>query len=363
MRILFAGEAAKGHLYPIIAVYEELKTKLSEKKVEAMLISDNMEFVEELFEGAVMPFKIINAPESHKFDFMDVLRFPKGFFQAMKYVYDYMPDLIFAKGGYVSLPVVMYGWLFKIPVIIHESDIDPTSLDKFMYHFANKVALSFEDTKKYYNLHKAILTGNPIRASITKGNKEKALQEFEMHEKKPIIFIMAGSEGAGMMNNVVMEILPALLEKYQIIHQCGFRGYKHVKEAVQKMNISNLSDYHLFPFFKEKAADAYAACDIVISRAGANTVSEIMAVGKPSILISVSSNVTDKQNKNAYYYSEAGAAILLNEKNLKPHMILNSIKEIFHDSLKVMEMRRVAKSISQPDAAKKVVEEILKIAD
>ncbi len=342
MRILFVGEAAKGHLYPIIAVYEELVNELSKnsKKLEAMLISDNKEFAEELFEGAVMPFEIINAPESHKFDFMDVLRFPKGFLQAIKLVYKYMPDLIFSKGSYVSLPVVAVGWLFRIPVIIHESDIDPSFLDKFMYRFARKVLISFEETKKYCNISKAIFTGNPIRTSIIQGSKERALKEFEMREQKQIIFIMAGSEGVESINNVVLEILPDLLKKYQIIHQCGFEGYEHMKMAVQKMNISSLNDYHLFPFFKEKAADAYAVCDLVISRAGANTVSEIMAVGKPSILISISSNVTDKQNNNAYYYSEAGATILINEKNLKPHLVLDAINEIFHDSLKVMEMKR-----------------------
>jgi len=173
---------------------------------------------------------------------------------------------------------------------------------------------------------------------------------------------MGGSEGAEEINRLIIEVLPELLKDYQIIHQCGVGNYDEVRSIVEKMNIFNLSDYHLFPFFKKRIADAYAACDLITSRAGANTVSEIMAVGKPSVLIPLASAVSDKQKMNAFHYSEAGAAVLLGEKNLKPHLLLNVINDIFKNHLKVIEMQRAAKQLANPLAARKIAEEIIKTA-
>jgi len=369
MRILFTGESLKGYLYPIIAVHEELKKSVNESKIkslEVMLISSKSHFLEEMLEGTEIPYKVIQSAEQRNsfspLIFVDFFKFIIGFFQSISYVFNYMPDVIFSKGGHVSLPVVIVGWIFRIPIIIHESDAIASPKDKFMFRFAKKVAVSFKDSKEIYISPKVFFSGNPIISFITQGSKEESMKRFVLGEEKPVIFIMAGSKGAEEINSLVLEILPELLKDYQIIHQCGIVNYEKVKSIIEKMNIPNLNDYHLFPFFRERAGDAYAACDLVISRAGANTVAEIMSVGKPSILIPLASAVSDKQKKNAFHYSKSGATILLSEKNLKPHLLLNVVREIFQNRLKTIEMQRAARQLAQPEATKKIVAEIIKVA-
>jgi len=370
MRILFTGESLKGYLYPIMAVYEELK-KLADdpesklKSLEVLLISSESHFLREMLEGTDIPYKVIQAAKQRNsfspLFFVDFFKFIIGFFQTLIYVFDYMPDVIFSKGGKVSLSVIIVSWIFRIPIIIHESDAVASRSDKFMFRFAKKIAVSFKNSKEVYVSPKVFFSGNPIMSFITQGNKEKSLKNFALINEKPVIFIMAGSRGAEAINNLVLEILPDLLKDYQIIHQCGIVNYDQVKSAVEKMNVSNLNNYHLFPFFKKRAADAYAVCDLVVSRAGANTVAEIMAVGKPSILIPLASAISDKQKKNAFYYSESGAAILLGEKNLKPHLLLNIIRDIFKSHLKIIEMQRAAKQLAQPEATRKIADEIIRV--
>ncbi len=260
------------------------------------------------------------------------------------------------------MPIILAGWIFRIPIVIHESDSIPSKTDRIMFRFANRVAISFDESREFYNSSKVFFTGNPVRNFIAQSDKEKALKNFSLNEEKPVVLIMGGSEGSREINKLVMEILPELLKNYQIIHQCGISNYEEVRSTVEKMNIYNLGNYHLFPFFKKRIADAYAACDLIVSRAGANTVSEIMAVGKPSVLIPLSSAISDKQRMNAFHYSEAGAAVLLGEKNLKPHLLLNVINEIFKNNLKIIEMRRAARQVAHPSAAEKVAREVIKIA-
>lgn len=360
MRVLFVGESAAGHLSPIIAVYEEIKKIVFGQEAEHlkfMLITTESHFLKEIFEETGIPYKIIKAPKG----IMSGLYGLASFLQTIYYVFDFMPDVIFSKGGRVSLPVLISGWIFRIPIIIHESDAVVRPMDEFMFRFARKVAISFESTKEVYGSPKAFFTGNPVRDFISRGSKEKAIADFILKNDKPVILIMGGSEGAEEINNLVLEIIPDLLKKYQIIHQCGIGNYDKIKSAMESMNISNLNDYHLFPFFKKRIADAYAACDLIISRAGANTVSEIMAVAKPSILIPLASAVSDKQTKNAHYYSQAGAAILVSEKNLKPHLFLAIIEDLLKSDLKIMEMKKAARTLARPEAARKIAEETIKL--
>ncbi|MCK5413310.1 MAG: UDP-N-acetylglucosamine--N-acetylmuramyl-(pentapeptide) pyrophosphoryl-undecaprenol N-acetylglucosamine transferase [Candidatus Pacebacteria bacterium] len=369
MRILLVGESAAGHLAPIIAVYEEVNKKKKElnlKSLEFMLISSESHFLKEMLAGVDLPYQIIKSAKSKSasslqpiFNFFNVI---VGFFQSLVLIFDYMPDVVFSKGGKVSLPVVVISWIFRIPVIIHESDSVASPVDRFMFKFAKKVAVSFKDSENIYKSPKVFFSGNPVRSFITGADRERAIDDFALDREKPTVLIMGGSEGAREINNLVIEILPELLEDYQIIHQCGVGNYNDMKSIIENMNIPNLNNYHLFPFFKKRIADAYVACDIVVSRAGANTVSEILSVDKPSILIPLASAVSDKQQKNAFHYSQSGAAVLLSEKNLKPHLLLNVINEIFQSHLKIMEMQRAARQLAQPEAAKKIAEQIIDIA-
>lgn len=362
MRILLAGESTAGNLAPIVSVYEALKTKTKEENihetVEFMLISTESDFLRAFVQNTDISFKILNpGQENVKTSLFTSL---KNFSRIMIDVFNYMPDVIFLKGGFVSLPVAMVGKLFSIPVIMHESDTTPSEIDTFISRFAKRVAISFELTKDLYPAKKVFFSGNPVSPSVAIADYEESKQKFSIEGDKPVIFIMGGSSGAHEINELIMQILPDLLAKYEIIHQCGLADYETIQTRLQQMNIPLLEDYHLFPFMQQSLANAYAACDLVVSRAGANTVAEIMLVGKPSILIPMPDSESDNQNRNAFFYSEAGAAILVNEKNLKPHLFLDIVNNVFKDKLKIMEMMREARKLAHPEAAAVVADEIIK---
>ena len=368
MRILLTGGGTMGHLTPMVAVIESIRKIADEyfnEPVEFMLISSDNEFIDAVIKETQIPYKIIITGKLRRYgsiqNFIDIFRIPIGFIQSLYYVFFYMPDVIFSKGGSVSLPVVLAGWIFRIPIVIHESDAVAGLSNRIMSRFAKKIGVSFEEAEKYFNPKKIVFTGNPIRGLITRGDIEKARKIFSLGEDKPVILIMGGSQGSRNINNLILKILPDLLKKYQIVHQCGINNYEEIKKKIEKVNIPNLNNYHLFPFFEESIADAYAVADLIVSRAGANTIAEIMAVGKPSILIPLASAASDHQTKNAFIIAKTGAAVLLSENNLTSRLLLNDINNLFNNHLKIMEMTRAARQQSHPEAARKIAEEIIKL--
>ncbi len=357
-----------GHLTPMVAVIEAVK-KLSDEYLNApaefMLISSDSKFIDAIIRETEVPHKIIITGKLRRYgsvhNFIDIFKIPIGFIQSLYHIFFYMPDVIFSKGGSVSFPVVLAGWIFHIPVIIHESDAVAGLSNKIMSKLAKKIAISFKEAEEYFSPKKVVFTGNPIRELITKGSIEKAKKNFSLTKDKSVILIMGGSQGSRNINNLILEILPDLLKKYQIVHQCGMNNYEEIREKIEKTNIFNLEDYHPFPFFEENIADAYAVADLIVSRAGANTIAEIIAVGKPSILIPLSTAASDHQTKNAFIIAKTGAAVLLSENNLTAHLLLNDINNLFRNHLKMMEMARAARQQAHPLASKKIAEEIIKL--
>jgi len=361
---MIAGESTAGHLAPIIAVYDSLKNKLgggaSSGRAEFMLISTESDFLKAFVNDTDIKHKSLKiGGKKGKLGFIAAMA---NFCKVVYWVFDYMPDVIFVKGDYISFPVAFAGKLFRVPVLMHESDSVPSKANRLVSRFSKRIAVSFKQTEAAYPSEKVFFSGNPVSDFVIKASREESRKKFMIDGDKPVLFIMGGSRGAREINNLIIELLPELLQKYEIIHQCGIGDYEKIRSKVAQMNIAFLDDYHLFPFLKQSLANAYAACDLVVSRAGANTVAEIMLVGKPSILVPLSTAESDRQTQNAFYYSEAGAAMLLNEKNLKPHLFMNAIDNIFGDRLKVMEMMRMARQLAIPDAADKVADEIMKIA-
>jgi UDP-N-acetylglucosamine--N-acetylmuramyl-(pentapeptide) pyrophosphoryl-undecaprenol N-acetylglucosamine transferase len=362
MRILLAGESTAGQLSPLVVVYNSLKEKTKEfslsDPVEFMLISTESDFLKAFVQNTDIKYEALE--ENKENQKTNLLTSVKIFFKILYSVFDYMPDVIFVKGGFVSLPVAIAGRILNIPVVMHESDAQPKDIDKFIARFAKRIAVSFKSTEQLYDPAKVFFSGNPINKEVANADREESRKKFLIGGDKPVLFIMSGSKGAKILNDMILETLPELLAKYEIIHQCGIGDFEEIRKRVQKMNVHYLDDYHLFPFLKQTLANAYAACDLVVSRAGANTVAEIMLVGKPSILIPLSSE-SDNQNKNAFFYAETGAAVMINEKNLKPHLFMETVNSIFGSKLKVMEMIRTARTLAHPEAADVVADEIIKL--
>jgi UDP-N-acetylglucosamine--N-acetylmuramyl-(pentapeptide) pyrophosphoryl-undecaprenol N-acetylglucosamine transferase len=226
--------------------------------------------------------------------------------------------------------------------------------------FASKILISFSATEKYFDKNKAILTGNPIRSDITKGSAKNALKFFKLSSDLPTILIFGGSQGARKINEMVLEILPDLIEKCQVIHQCGDNNYDEIKNKISKLNLKYLERYHVYPFIREEMKDAYAIADIVISRSGANSLAEIVALNKPNILIPLSTSANDHQSENANFFAEKNASLIIDETVNNSQDLTDAIFKLLSDkNLQIQMKKNLSKIASPQNASRKIAEEIL----
>ena len=294
---------------------------------------------------------------------MDILfKIPIGTLQAIIYIFFLNPSIIFSKGGYGSLPCAIAGWMLITPIFLHESDTVPGFANKFASRLAAEIFVSFPIKKvPYFPAHKMILVGNPIRKEIMEGSAEEAKILFRLSGAKPVILILGGSQGASRINNVVLNILPELLSNFEIIHQTGKKNFQEVKtESKVVINKELEKYYHPCPFLKEvDIKHAYRACDLIVSRAGAGSIFEIAACGKPSILIPLKESAQNHQVKNAYAFAENETSLVLEETNLTPHFFFGKIKNLLSNPAKLEKMKKGAKEFSKPRAARIIAEYIL----
>ncbi len=369
MKILFTGGGSGGHVLPIIAITREIRKFSIQKELEFFYAGPKNGFGSLLLSQEDIKIKNVTSGKIRRYvdkkslfqNFIDIaFKIPFGIMQSFFYIFFLAPDLIFSKGGFGSVPVVITGWLLGVPVFIHESDSIPGLANKFLARFSSKILTSFPRTTEF-DEEKMILIGNPIRREILGGSKEKAIEIFKLTEKKPVILVLGGSQGAERINNLFLEILPKIIQEFEIIHQCGENNFERVNNESKVMIKEFLHKYyHPFPFLKEEELkNAYAACDIVISRAGAGSIFEIAAVGKPSILIPLPESAQNHQINNAYIYAKSGAAIVLESANFTPHFFFEQLKILFTNPGKLKEMGESTKKFAKPSAAKDVARYIL----
>lgn len=362
MKILFTGGGTAGHILPIVAVCREIRRIYEKKNLQFFYLGPRDDFGQILLSQEEIKVKSVLAGKIRRYldwkaffqNLIDVLfKIPIGIFQAFIYIFFLSPDLIFSKGGFGSIPTVISGWLLRVPIFLHESDISPGLANRFLSKFALEVFVSFPRTE-YFSSKKMILAGNPVRREILEGSKEEARRLFKLSYKKPVILILGGSQGAQRINDKILEILVELLKNFEIIHQCGEKNFKEVK-AESKATVAEklLSFYHLFPFLKEwELKQAYAAADLIVSRAGSGSIFEIAATGKPSILIPLAEAAQKHQTKNAYTYAENKATVVLEEINFTPHFFLGKLKYLFSQKEELARMQKAAREFSKPLAAK-----------
>jgi len=370
MKILLTGGGTGGHIFPLISVVREvLRLYPNNQKIKffylgppnglhSILLSHEGIRVNWVLSGKIRRY--IN-PLSILQNILDIfIKIPIGFIQAFLHIFFIAPDVIFSKGGYGSFAVVICGWFLRIPIFLHESDITPGIANKILSHFARKVFVSFPDTE-YFPYEKMILVGNPIRKELLSGAKGKAIEAFKITKEKPIIFVMGGSQGAEKINDVILEILPEMLQNFEILHQFGEKNFEQMKaEAKVMMTEDYKKYYHQFAFLQEPELKlAYAVADIIVSRAGSGSIFEIAALGKPSVLIPLPESAQDHQTKNAYSFANAGAAIVFEEENLIPHFLLEKLKYIATHPIENEKMSANAKAFYRPEAAKDIAQAII----
>lgn len=362
MRIVLTGGGTGGHLVPLISVAKKIKEKVPD--AQFLFIGPNGKMEKEIMGNAGIPTSNVLVGKMRRYfsfqNFLDIFKIPIGIIQALGILLWYMPDAIFSKGGYASVPVVLAGWAYRIPVLIHESDANPGLANSMLAKFARRVAVSYPSAEQYFPAPQVVLTGNPVRDDITKGDPQKARAQFNLSESKKVIFVLGGSLGARSINNKILTILPELLKKYQIIHQTGEANVDEVKTRAGEIGIKpGHGGYSVIAFYGEEIKDILALADLIISRAGANTISEIAAVEKPAILIPLNSAANDHQRMNAYALAKTGACVVLEENNLGEHMFLTKIDELMENGELRAQIAKNLREFYHPEALDRIAEGII----
>ena len=373
MKILFTGGGTGGHFYPIIAVCQAINDKVKEKKLippKMYFMSPNKYNARALFDNEIEYIQVPAGKVRRYFsllNFTDLFKTIYGVFSAIIKVYKLYPDVVFAKGGYTSFPALFAARFLRIPVIIHESDSTPGRVNKWAGKFAQKIAISYPEAAdsfpKQKEMGKVAYTGNPVRKEIILPLSKGANELLNLEEGIPTIFVIGGSQGSQLINDVIIDSIGDLITKYQVIHQTGKNNFDLVKETVSIVLKDNplANRYHPFDYMNDlQIRMASGASSIVISRAG-STIFEIASWGLPSIVVPLSKEVSHDQVKNAFAYARSGACVVVEEHNLSSHILVSEIDRILSNQNLKNKMSQGARDFSHNDAALKIAEVILEI--
>ena len=323
-RIILTGGGTAGHVTPNIA----LLPRLRELGYDVHYIGSYTGIEKELIEQFGVPYHGISSGKLRRYfdwkNFTDPFRVLKGFSEANKLIKTLKPDVIFSKGGFVSVPVVLAGKRNHVPTIIHESDMTPGLANKLSIPSATKVCCNFPETLEHLPEGKAVLTGSPIRQEFLQGSKDAARKLCGFTSDKPVILIVGGSLGSVVVNDAVRAILPELLKDFQVVHLCG--------NGKTDESLQGLEGYVQFEYIKHELKDLFALCDIVISRAGANAICELLALHKPNLLIPLSANASrGDQILNARSFERQGFSMVLEEEELTNEVLLEAIHKLYRE--------------------------------
>jgi len=320
--IVLTGGGTAGHVTPNIAMIPRLK-ELG-YKISYIGSYDGME--RKLIEDQQIPYYGISSGKLRRYfdwkNFTDPFRVIKGFGEAKSILKHMKPDIVFSKGGFVTVPVVFAAKQCKIPVILHESDMTPGLANKLCLSRATKICCNFPEATHNLPADKAVVTGTPIRQELMQGSREKALAFTGLSGEKPVIAIMGGSLGSVVVNDAVRTILPELLKDFDVIHLCG-------KGKVDE-SFNNMEGYRQYEYIQKELADLFALTDLVISRAGANAICEISALKKPNLLIPLSAKASrGDQILNARSFEKQGFSVVLEEEELNNQVLLDAIRNLY----------------------------------
>lgn len=322
-KIVMTGGGTAGHVTPNIALFPRLK----ELGYDIHYIGSYTGIEKQLIEAQGIRYYGISSGKLRRYfdpkNFSDPAKVVKGYFQAKQLLKKIKPDIVFSKGGFVAVPVVLAAKHSKIPVIIHESDITPGLANKLAIPSATKVCCNFPETLKHLPEGKAVLSGSPIRQELFSGSREKALHFTGLTGDKPVLLIIGGSLGSRFINEAVRRQLPVILKTYDVIHLCG-------KDNLDP-TLNNQTGYMQYEYISEELPDLLALADLVISRAGANAICELLALKKPNILIPLSAAASrGDQILNAKSFEKQGFSYVLDEDTMTDEQLLEAIQSVWH---------------------------------
>ncbi len=373
MKILLTGGGTGGHFYPLIAVAEELNETAKENRLlkpemyfmstdpynETLLYENNIKFIP--VNAGKIRRKI--SPENIILNFLDLFKTFFGVIGATWKMFLIYPDVVFGKGGYASFPALFAARLLFIPVVIHESDTKPGKVNKWGGKFARKVAVAYPEAAKFFKPEKTAYTGLPIRKETLDALAADSSEFFGFDPNIKTIFITGGSTGSKFINEAIMDVLPEMVKRYQIIHQVGEKNIDIIKETsnVVLQDSPNKARYKLYPYLNVVTLRrASGVANMIISRAG-STVFEIASWGKPSIIVPIPEPTSHDQRSNAYAYARSGAAIVIEEKNMAPGVLMAEIDRILTNPTDEQKMIDSAKAFARRDSAEIIAKELISI--
>ncbi len=323
-RILLTGGGTAGHVTPNIA----LLPRLRELGYEISYMGSYEGIEKKLIEEFDVPYYGIASGKLRRYfdpkNFSDPFKVLKGYGEACKYIKQLKPDVLFSKGGFVSVPVVLAAKRYKVPTIIHESDMTPGLANKICIPSAAKICCNFPETLDYLPAGKAVLTGSPIRQELLQGNRLSALRFTGLSANKPVIMVMGGSLGAAAVNDAVRRILPELLQDFQVVHLCG--------KGKLDSSLEHTAGYVQYEYIKSELKDLFTLCDVVISRAGANAICELLALRKPSLLIPLSAAASrGDQILNARSFERQGFSVVMEEEEITDEKLLAAVRSLYEN--------------------------------
>lgn len=348
--IVFTGGGTAGHVTPNIAIINEIKNE----NLDIHYIGSKKGIEKELIEKQNIPYYSISSGKLRRYidmeNFKDIFRVIKGCFEARKILKKLKPNLVFSKGGFVSVPVIIAASTMKIPIFIHESDITPGLANKISQRFATKIFVSFKEAAKYFPESKVQAIGSPIRKDLLKGSSDKGKRYLDFHSAKPILTIMGGSLGSKKINDVVRANLSALTEQFQIVHICGKNNLDP--------SLEGLNGYRQFEYVHEELSDILAATDYVITRGGSNAIFEFLALEIPMLIIPLGLNQSrGDQILNAKSFEEQGFSLTLKEEDITEKTFLNSVHRL-KESNELIKSTMKEYNANQTDALDVLINEI-----
>ncbi|WP_033164249.1 undecaprenyldiphospho-muramoylpentapeptide beta-N-acetylglucosaminyltransferase [Clostridium sp. KNHs205] len=352
-RIVLTGGGTAGHVTPNIALMPALK----EAGYDIHYIGSHKGIERSLIEELKIPYYGISSGKLRRYfdpkNFSDPFKVMKGFFEAVSLMKRLKPDVVFSKGGFVSVPVVFAAKRRGIPVIIHESDITPGLANKLSISSASKICANFPETVKYLPEGKAVLTGTPIRQELFAGNKLLGIDFCGFTTDKPILLVVGGSTGSAAVNEAVRKALPELLKTFQVIHLCG-------KDKVDQ-SFKGTKGYVQYEYIKKELSDLLAAADVVISRAGANAICELLALRKPNLLIPLSAaSSRGDQILNAESFKRQGFSYVIKEEDVSTEALLKGIQEVYEKRSEYVKAMSSSKLNNSIDTIVKLIKELTK---
>lgn len=374
MKIVITGGGTGGHFYPLMAVADSIFQQAREQTLvppRVYYAGPDEYNPKELFDRGI---EFIHVPAGKRRihpsgigvinNFIDFFKMGVGCLIALVKMFILFPDVVFAKGGYASFPTLLAAKILGIPVIIHESDTVPGRVNAWAAKFAKRIAVSFKESAEYFDAKKVAYTGNPVRQEISTPLKTGAFEYLGFDEHYPVISVLGGSQGSKKINDLMMRVIPELTKKYQIIHQTG-KGHVDLVTGMSKLALDGSTHperYKPVGYMSSMVIRMVASISsVIVSRAGSG-IFEIAVWGVPSILIPITDTHGDHQRKNAYNFARTGGAVVIEEANLTPHILIHEIERIVENKQLQEQMSTATKSFARTDASDVIAKEVLNLA-